>query len=71
MSFRYRPFYITPPTEKESCLCMKCQNGHLLLKGIITYRNMKKLTNHFSVTEFLGSDPKNDTDTFPEHSNEK
>ena len=46
-------------------------NGHLLLKGIITYRNMKKLTNHFSVTEFLGSDPKNDTDTFPEHSNEK
>ena len=50
---------------------MKCQNGHLLLKGIITYRNMKKLANHFSVTEFLGNDPKNDTDTFPEHSNEK
>ena len=32
--FRYKPFYITPPSErqKESCLCIKYQNFHLLLR---------------------------------------
>ena len=49
---------------------MKCQNVHLLLKGINTYRNVKKLTKH-SVTGLLRSDPKNDTDTFPEYSDTK
>ena len=36
--FRYKSFNLTPPTEqeKESCLGMKCQNVHLLLKGINT-----------------------------------
>ena len=29
---RYKPFYIGSPTEreKESCLCIRCQNAHLL-----------------------------------------
>ena len=38
------------------------------LKGINTYRNIKKLGKHYSVTEFLRSDPKNDIDIFPEYS---
>ena len=71
--FRYKPFYMTPPTEreKESCLCMKCQNVHLLLRGINTYRNMKKITKRYSVTQFIRSNPKNDTDTFPEYNDMK
>ena len=45
--FRYKPFYITPPSEreKESCLCIKCQNVHLLEQGINTYcsnQNLRK-----------------------------
>ena len=54
-SIKYKPFYISPPTEreKESCLCKKCQNVHALLKGINTYRKLKKLSAMTSVTEYL------------------
>ena len=52
---KYRPFYIGPPTEreKESCLCIKCQNAHLLLKGVNNFRKTKKLTHLTSATEFV------------------
>ena len=44
--FKYKPFYITPPKEreKESCLCIKCQNAHLFLIGIKNY-----IKNHLQV----------------------
>ena len=66
--FRYKPFYVTPLTEreKELCIYMNIQNVHLLLKRINKYCHMKKLTIHYSVKELLKSDPKNDTDTFSE-----
>ena len=53
--YNFKPFYIGPPTEreKESCLCIKCQNTHLLLKGINNFRKSKKLNQLDSVTEFL------------------
>ena len=33
--YKYKPFNIGPPTEqeKESCLCIKCENAHLFKKG--------------------------------------
>ena len=51
---KYKPFYIGPPTEreKESCLCSKCQNSHLLLRGTNNFRKFRKLTQHDSVTKF-------------------
>ena len=53
--YKFKPFYIGPPTErkKESCPCIKCQNTHLLLKGINNFRKSKKLNQLDSVTEFL------------------
>ena len=53
--FKYKPFYVIAPTEREqqSCLCIRCQNSHLLLKGVNSYRKMKKLSQHTSVTAFL------------------
>ena len=53
--YKFKSFDIGPPTEweKESCLCVKCQNTHLLLKGINNFRNSKKLNQLDSVTEFL------------------
>ena len=35
--YKYKPFYNSPPIEreKESCLCIKCQNAHLLLKAVL------------------------------------
>ena len=53
--YKYRPFYIGPPTEreKESCPCIKCQNAHLFLKGINNFRKTKCLKQLNSVTEFL------------------
>ena len=55
---KYKPFYITPPTEreKESCLCQYCANAHYLLKGINNYRKGMKLDPHTSVTDFLKID---------------
>ena len=53
--FKYKPFYIVPPSEreKESCLCIRCTNAHYFLKGINNYRKGVKLPPHVSVTEFL------------------
>ena len=55
---KYRPFYIYPPTEREkvSCLCKKCQNAHALLAGVNTFRKVKRLAPHKSVTGFLEID---------------
>ena len=48
--FKYKPFYITPPTErqKESYLCIKCQNAHLPFRGINTYHGLKNLMKNSS-----------------------
>ena len=37
---KYKPFYITSPTEreKESCLCKRFLNMHLLLDGVNNFR---------------------------------
>ena len=50
-----KPFYIGPHTEleNESCHCIKCQNTHLLSKGINNFRKSKKLNQSDLVTEFL------------------
>ena len=66
--FKYKPFYTIPPTEreKESCFCIKCQNSHLLLRGIYTYRGLKNLMKHNSVTQFIKNDPKKDVKHFSE-----
>ena len=52
---KYKPFHITDPTErqKESCLCKRCLNAHLLLSVINTFRKTTKLTHHLSVTMFM------------------
>ena len=51
--FSYKPFYCVRPSEKEkqSCVCINCNNPHLLLKAINTYRNSKKL--HQSLTSYI------------------
>ena len=53
--YKFKSFYIGPPKEreKESCLLIKCQNTHLLLKGIDNFRKSNKLNQLDSVTEFL------------------
>ena len=47
---KYKPFYITTPTEKEkeSVICKKNLNVHLPLAGI----KPQKLPLHTSVTDF-------------------
>ena len=52
---KLKPFYTGPHTEreKESCHCIKCQNTHLLSKGINNFRKSKKLNQLDSVIEFL------------------
>ena len=52
---KYKPFYITNPTEqeKESCLCKRFLNAHLLLSGINAFRKTTKLTPHLSVTMLM------------------
>ena len=54
-----------------STVCVKCQNVRLLLKGINTHRNTKKLTKHYPVVEFVRRNPKNDINTFPEENDAK
>ena len=53
--FKYKPFYITPlpEQEKETCLCIKCQNPNLLLRMIKTYCGLKNLVKHSSATQFM------------------
>ena len=71
--FRNKPFYITPPSEreKESSLCIKCQNVHLLLQGINTYRSTQNLCEYYSVTEFLNSEPPINSNNYPEQNDTK
>lgn len=40
---KYRPFYIEEPSEREkqSCLCIVCQNAHTKLAGINTFRRLE------------------------------
>lgn len=42
--FLTKVFYVALPTEREklSFLCKICQNIHLLLKGVNSYRKNKK-----------------------------
>ena len=66
---KYKPFYITAPTEseKESYVCKKCLNAHLLLVGISNFRNAQKLPLHVSVTDFLNDQDWHDQRTkYPE-----
>ena len=50
---KYKPFYITSSTEreKESCLCKKCLNAHLLA-GISSFRKAQKLPPHDHRTKY-------------------
>ena len=52
---KYKPFYITSPKEreKESCLCKRFLNIHLLLNGVNNFRKTIKLQFHTSVTTFV------------------
>ena len=75
--YKYKPFYTIPHTEREqqSCLCIRCQNSHLLLKGVNSYRKMKNLSQHTSVTTFLHYSQflklSDRTDIYPEFNDEK
>ena len=53
--FTYKPFYCVLPSEKEkqSCVCINCQNPHLLLQAINYYRSSKKLQPHESPTVYI------------------
>ena len=53
--FRFKPFYCVLPSEKEkqSCVCINCQNPHLLLEAINRYRTSKHLMPHGSLTTYL------------------
>ena len=53
--FNFKPFYCIVPSEKEkqSCVCINCQNPHLLLQAINRYRASKNLTTHESLTKYL------------------
>ena len=66
--FKYKPIYITPLTEreKETCLCIKCQNAHLLLRVVKTYYDLKNLMKYSPVTQCIKNDPKKDVKNFPE-----
>ena len=73
----YKPFYVIPPTgrDQQSCLCIRCQNSHLLLKDINLYQKEKKLSQNTSVTAFLYDSqslkPSDRTDISPEFNDEK
>ena len=53
--FNFKPFYCIVPSEKEkqSCVCINCQNAHLLLQAINRYRASQNLTTHESLTKYL------------------
>ena len=52
---KYKPFYITAPTEREKELCLHkiCLNTHLLLAGMSNIRKAQKLPLHLSINDFL------------------
>ena len=53
--FNFKPFLCIVPSEKEkqSCVCINCQNPHLLWQAINRYRASKNLTTHESLTKYL------------------
>ena len=53
--FKYKPFYVLKPSEKEkqSCLCIYCLNRHVILKAINTFRISHKLAPRDSLTGYL------------------
>ena len=55
MFFNFKPFYCVRPSEKEkqSCVCINCQNPHLLLQAINRYRTSKQLKPHESLTLYI------------------
>ena len=75
--YKYKPFYVIPPTEREqeSCLCIRCQNSHLLLKGVNSYRKMENVSQNTFVTTFLHDSQSlklsGRTDIYPEFNDEK
>ena len=75
--YKYKPFYVIPPTERkqQGCLCIRYQNSNLLLKRVNSYRKMKNLSQHTSVTTFLHDSQSlklsDRTDIYPEFNDEK
>ena len=66
---KYKPFYITGPTEreKESCLCKNCLNTHLLLASISNFGKAQQLPLHTSAIDFLNDQESHDHRTkYPE-----
>ena len=61
--FKYKPFYVLKPSEKEkrSCLCIYCLNHHVILKAINTFRISRKLATHDSLTGYLKEFETDDT----------
>ena len=53
--FNFKSFYCVVPSEnkKQSCVCINCQNPHLLLKTVNRYRSSKNLNPHESPTKYL------------------
>ena len=72
---KYRPFYIEEATEREkqSCLCIVCQNAHTKRAGINNFRKMEKLKPILSVTEYLKSQKAETLDhaSYPERTSKK
>ena len=52
--YKYKPFYVIPPTEweQQSCLCIRCQNSYLLLKGVNSYYLQKIRSRNISKFQF-------------------
>ena len=55
MFFKFKPFYCVLPSEKEkqSCVCINCQNPDLLLQVINRYHKSKHLNGHELLTKYL------------------
>ena len=72
---KYKPFYIEEATEREkqSCLCIVCQNAHTKLTGINNFRKVEKLKPILSVTEYLKSQKAETLDhaSYPERTSKK
>ena len=44
---------VSSEKEKQSCVCINCQNPQLLLKAVNRYRTSKNLNPHESLTKYL------------------
>ena len=47
------PCVLPSEKEKQSRVCINCQNPHLLLQAFIRYRKSKHLDGHESLTTYL------------------